>query len=82
MKIKILLAKTKYCDRQISIYGIPYNTLTLLLIHAKENLEKEIPKSEVIERVNQNLINLINKIDNFISDEKQELGAEVIIDAQ
>ena len=69
MKIRRLERRSKYQAQRISITGANADTLSLILVHAKENIERELiekPNSPT-DRVKHDLLKVIHQMSEFIN---------------
>jgi len=76
MKIRRLHEVSKWDSTRYSLYNIRGNTLSLILINARERLEQEIQEKPHLQDVNNSLLRFIQELEDFLDDDNQVPGAE------
>lgn len=80
MKIKRLTKRRADDPNRVSLLGVNTNTLSLILINAKENIERELKNPEVrpvITSVMANLLVVINQIESFVDEDDPWMKPEL-----
>lgn len=69
MKIKRLARRSSWDPQRVSMLGVNSNTLGLILVNARENIERELqdPNRRSMALTMQSLLEVIKKIEDFIN---------------
>lgn len=71
MKIRRLERRSQMQPQRISMTGMNADTLSLILVHAKENIERELKEkpNNATKSVKEDLLRIIKQISDFINDD-------------